>query len=130
MDHKSQGNDAYHCRDRNKNLSPSCHGEEVRLESIVHGEVVLQESMNEHIAAAHLAEKDPLSRIVQEVGVASGHAVVIPEAQTKYQMLETRPSPVSDPSSEPSEQPGPQPEDQPVDQPAVQPEAQPDAQPD
>jgi len=82
---------------------------------IKRGEVLLQQPVDKDITTSHPTEEEALSRIVQEVSVASGHAVIIPEAQTEHQMLETRPSPVSEPSGEPDELPGDQPEAQPAD---------------
>ena len=67
------------------------------------GEVLLQQPVDEDVAAADLTEEEALSRVVQEVDVASGYAVVIPEAQTEHQMLETSPSPISEPSGESNE---------------------------
>ena len=63
------------------------------------------------------AEEKTLSRVVEEIDVASGDAVVMPEAQTEHQMLETGPSPVSEPGDEPDAQPSKHPKVQPPDSP-------------
>src|SRR5262245_15075290 len=67
------------------------------------GEILLQQPVDEDVATPDPAEEETLGRIVQEVDVASGREVVIPEAQTEHRMLETRPPPVSEPSGEPDE---------------------------
>jgi hypothetical protein len=66
-------------------------------------EILLQQPVDEDVPAAHPTEEEALSRVVEEVDVASGYTIVIPEAQTEHQMLETRPSPVSEASGEPNE---------------------------
>ena len=47
---------------------------------LMHGsEVLLQQPVDEDVAAAHPTEEEALSRVVQEVDVASGYRAVIPE---------------------------------------------------
>jgi hypothetical protein len=72
-------------------------------------EIVLQQPVDKDIPAPDPTEEEALGRVVEEVDVASGYAVIIPEAQTEHQMLETGPSPVSESSGEPDDQPGAQP---------------------
>jgi hypothetical protein len=68
-------------------------------------EVLLQQPVDKDIPTSHPTKEETFGRIAQEGGVASGHAVIIPKAQTEHQMLKTGPSLTSEPGGEPSDQP-------------------------
>ena len=73
------------------------------------GQVVLQQPVDEDVAAAHLAEEEALGGIIQETNIVPGCGVVMPECQTEHQMLEAGPppylSPVARPTSTPTSSP-------------------------
>jgi hypothetical protein len=60
------------------------------------GEVVLQQAVDEAVAAPDLTEENTPSGIIEEVHVVPGPGAVIPERQTEHEMLETCLSPVSE----------------------------------
>ena len=80
--------------------------------------MVLQQAVDEAVAAADLAQEETLSSLVEEGHILPGGDALIPEPQTEQQMLETGPSPLSEPGGQPAAQPTEQPEDQPGGQPA------------